>query len=260
MLNLKNYLIKYSIINSKFIEDFFDLYNFQTSQNDFVINLNIIVKWLKTSKGHIKETLTRSYVENIDYTITKNKSTGGRPSENILITPDCFKRLCMSSKTEKAEEVRTYFIEIEKHLDKYKNYIIDGLNNKVQNLENNQKPIIKNNSGIIYILKTDKTIENLYKIGKTKNFQNRIKSHNNSHIDNVEIKFIYETKNIDRVEKCLINILKDRQYRKRKEFYQIDLDLLKELIDDCENLILKAKHKLKLFKQTGGYFLMLTKT
>lgn len=93
---------------------------FQTSQNDFVINLNIIVKWLKTSKGHIKETLTRSYVENIDYTITINKSTGGRPSENILITPDCFKRLCMSSKTKK---VRIYFIEIEKHLDKYKNYI-----------------------------------------------------------------------------------------------------------------------------------------
>ena len=91
---------------------FFNLYNFQTSQNNFVINLNIIIKWLKTTKGRIKETLTRSYIENIDYKISKDKSTGGRPSENILITPDCFKRLCMSSKTAKAEEVRTYFIEI----------------------------------------------------------------------------------------------------------------------------------------------------
>jgi len=40
MLNLKEYLIKYSFINSKFIEDFFNLYNFQTSQNDFVIIIN----------------------------------------------------------------------------------------------------------------------------------------------------------------------------------------------------------------------------
>ena len=261
MLNLKDYLVKYSIINSKFIDDFFNLYNYETSQNDFVININIIVKWLKSTKGHIKETLIRTYIKNIDYKIIPNKSTGGRPSENILITPECFKRLCMSSKTKKAEEVRTYFIEIEKHLDKYKNYIIDGLNNKIDNLENNQKPIINNNYGIIYVLQTDKDIENLYKIGKTKNFKNRIKTHNSSHIDNVLIKFIYETNNIDQVEKCLINILKDKQYRKRKEFYQIDLYLLKELIDDCQTLVLKAKNKshISKSKQIGGYFLMLSK-
>jgi phage anti-repressor protein len=30
----------------------------------------------------------------------------------------------MKSKPKKAEEVRTYFIDLEKHLDKYKNYII----------------------------------------------------------------------------------------------------------------------------------------
>ena len=258
MLSLKNYLIKYSTINSQFIEDFFNLYNYETSQNDFVININIIVKWLKTIKGRVKETLIRTYIKNIDYKITSNKSTGGRPLETILITPECFKRLCMSSKTKKADEVRTYFIEIEKHLDKYKNYIIDGLNNKVDYLKNNQKPIINNQGGIIYVLQTDKNIENLYKIGKTKNFKNRIKTHNSSHIDDVEIKFIYETNNIDQVEKCLINILKDKQYRKRKEFYQIDLNLLKVLINDCETLVLKAKNKSKTSKQIGGYFLMLS--
>ena len=37
MLPLKNYLIKYSTINSQFIEDFFNLYNYETSQNDFVL-------------------------------------------------------------------------------------------------------------------------------------------------------------------------------------------------------------------------------
>lgn len=41
----------------------------------------------------------------------------------------------MLSKTNKAEEVRSYFIEIEKIMNKYKNYIIDALNKKINILE-----------------------------------------------------------------------------------------------------------------------------
>ncbi len=41
----------------------------------------------------------------------------------------------MSSKTKKAEEVRTYFIQLEKHIDKYKNYIIEGLDKEIKNLK-----------------------------------------------------------------------------------------------------------------------------
>ena len=44
--------------------------------------------------------------------------------EEITITPDCMKRMCMLSTTKKAEDVRTYFIKIEKLIDKYKQIII----------------------------------------------------------------------------------------------------------------------------------------
>jgi phage anti-repressor protein len=43
------------------------------------------------------------------------------------------------SKTKKGEEVRTYFIELEKLINNYKNYIIEGLKTTVKVLENNQK-------------------------------------------------------------------------------------------------------------------------
>ena len=120
-------------------------------------------------KDNLKKTLIASYIKNIDYKIKKIKSNiPGKPKEEILITSDCCKRLCMLSKTQKAEEVRTYFIEIEKLVNKYKNYIIEALNKKIDILENNQKPISDTKSGIIYILKTDKNID-LYKIGKRKN-------------------------------------------------------------------------------------------
>jgi hypothetical protein len=164
----------------------------------------------------------------------------------------------MLSRTAKAEEVRSYFIDIEKHVIKYKDYIIDALNKKVGILKDNQKPKININSGVIYILKTDLDIENIYKIGKSKKFKNRLNTHNSTHVDNVKVVLIYETDDIDGVERCLKAILKGHEYRKRKEFYEINIDLLKELINDCEKITLKSKI-IKNDKMKGGYVAYISK-
>ena len=260
MIELQDFLKKYSSISTKFIDDFFSLYTINSDDDDLIINFDNLVNWLQMRKDNLKKTLIDSYIKNIDYKIKKIKSsTAGKPKEEILITSNCCKRLCMMSRTKKAEEVRTYFIEIEKLMNKYKNYIIDALDKKVGILENNQKPIPNNKSGIIYVLKTDHDIVNLYKLGKTKKFKERIRTHNSSHIDNVDIVHIYETKYIDEVEKCLKNVLSTKQYRKRKEFYQIDLDVLKELIQSCDKMSLKVRKSNKNIKQNGGYFIMLDK-
>ena len=213
----------------------------------------------KSTKGHMEDTLKNSYTKNLDYTITKGKSTGGRPAEIIMLTPDCFKRLCMLSKTKKAEEVRSYFLQLEKHIDKYKDFIIEALDKKVAILKNNQKPIVSPKSGVLYIMKTDLDIDGIYKIGKSNKFKGRVATHNSSHVDNVEIILVFETHDIDSVEKCLKLALKGKQYRKRKEFYEVELDLIKELLEDCDNLMLKAKNKPKKFAQSGGFFIMLSK-
>jgi phage anti-repressor protein len=258
MISLQDFLKKYSSISNKFIDDFFSLYTINTNDNDLIIDFDNLVNWLNIRKDSLKRSLIDSYIKNIDYKIKKIKSTtAGKPKEEILITSDCCKRLCMMSRTKKAEEVRTYFIEIEKLMNKYKNYIIEALNEKIHILENNQKTIPDKKSGIIYVLKTDHNIVNLYKIGKTKKFKERIRTHNSSHIDNVDIVHIYETEYIDEVEKCLKNILSSKQYKKRKEFYEIDLDILKELIQTCNKMSLKVRKSNKQIKQTGGYYIML---
>ena len=70
-------------------------------------------------RGNIKKTLNESYREKIDYKITNNKSiNAGRPRETIYLTPDCFKRISMLTKSSKGEEVRSYYIQLEKHIDK----------------------------------------------------------------------------------------------------------------------------------------------
>ena len=165
------------------------------------------------------------------------------------------------SRTEKAKEVRKYFIDLEEHIDKYKGHIIESLNKKVSKYEHELKPDeIKNESGCIYVLKTQETLENVYKIGKTENFKNRLKTHQSSHPEKLEIAYVYETDKINQVESCLKNLLKDKAYRKKREFYEIDIDILKSLIKNWECMTLSINNKIKDIKSEDcKYILMITK-
>lgn len=234
-MELAEFLKKYSNINNKFIDDFFSLYNVN-NKNEFIINLDKVSKWLKSRKHDLKDTLLKTYQLNKDYIINKpNSNKVGAPKEEILLTVKCFKMLCMNSKTEKSIEVREYFYGLEELIDKYKNYIIEGLNDKIKTLENNQKPKINPSKGVIYIIQTadDKS---LYKIGKTKNLKNRLQNYNADKKDDITPIFIYETDNIDAVEKCIKAFMKEYQYRKYKEVYEVNIDIIKAFIHKCGNI------------------------
>ena len=62
--------------------------------------------------------------------------------------------MAMQSKTKKGIEVREYYYELEQVIDQYKEYIIQGLQEKINKLENNQKPKINPSKGVIYIIET----------------------------------------------------------------------------------------------------------
>ena len=254
-LSLQDYLKKFSSISNKFIDDFFSLYDENTDNNDFVVDIDSVAKWLKIVRGNIKKTLNESYRENIDYKISNNKSiNAGRPRETIYLTPDCFKRISMLTKSTKGEEVRSYYIQLEKHIDKYKDNIINDLRSRVKVLERNMKPIeISKEEGVIYVLHTHEDIglNDIYKLGISEDFKSRLATHQSSHADNVEVKHIYKTSDVKGVERCLRSVLREKQYRKKKEFYQIDLESLKKIIENCGNALLLVK-KSKPIKTGGG--------
>jgi len=108
------------------------------------------------------------------------------------------------------------------------------------------------------VLKTDLGIKDVYKIGKSKKFKQRLTTHNSSHVDNVKVVLVYEASDIDGVERCLKAVLKGFQYKKRKEFYEITIDKLKVLLEDCDKITLKAKY-MKNDKIKGGYYLYINK-
>ena len=225
-MDFKLFLIKYTTINSKFIEDFSNIIKEEYFDNyyDFLIDSEILRKWLKINiKQDFITTIKKNYKINVDYKlekVKKSEGSGGHNREVITLTPEATKKICLMTKSKVGNDVRQYFIDLELAFYKFKNHIIESLNNKIKLLENNQKPKINSSKGIIYVFRALNT-ENatLYKIGRTISSKKRFNSHNSPMANDLEVLFQYETSinetdNIDQVELCIKAYMKKAQYRK----------------------------------------------
>jgi len=72
--------------------------------------------------------------------------------------------------------------------------------------------------------------------------------------NDIEIIMIYEADDVKQLEVCVKNYMKQSQYRKYKEIYQVDLNIIKKVIKDCDiklkqiNNMIDENNK----KQKGG--------
>jgi phage anti-repressor protein len=258
-MDFKTFLIENSNIKKSFINDFFEIIRedyFELSE-EFLISSNKLQTWLNiSSRKDFHDTIKRSYKNNIDYIITKSNNKGiGKNNEKIyMLTSDCAKMILQSTKSKKGNEVRHYFIEIEKMLYKYKDLIIKSLSNELKLVKNNQKPKINNTKNKIYIFKALNTDLTLYKIGRAKDLKIRLKSHNSPLANDLKVIFEYETENIKQVETCIKTLMKHAQYRKYKEVFQIDINIIEKFIKQCDNNINLVKEFVK--NQIGGDLFM----
>ena len=218
---------------------FFKLFNYESIDNTKkIVNGNDVIKWLDIHKHNLKKSLKKSYIKDVDYNIskiTKLKGKGGQTNEIIMISIDCFKMICQSTKSKKGKEVRRYFIDVEKLLNKYKSYIIEGLEDKVKSLQKDRKPKINPQKGVIYVFKTPDTPENnLYKIGRTVDLKKRLQSHSSGLSEDIDVLFIQEVNDVNKIEKCAKEAMKKFQSRKYKEVYQVNIDVIKFIIKNCD--------------------------
>ena len=258
-MDFKTFLIEKSNIKKSFINDFFEIIRedyFELS-DEFLISSNKLQIWLNiSSRKDFHDTIKRSYKNNIDYIITKSNNKGiGKNNEKIyMLTPDCAKMILQSTKSKKGNEIRHYFIEIEKMLYKYKDLIIKTLTNELKLVKNNQKPKIDNKKNKIYVFKALNTDLTLYKIGRSKDLKTRLKSHNSPLANDLKVIYEYETENIKQVETCIKTLMKHAQYRKYKEVFQIDINIIEKFIKQCDNDINLVKEYVK--NQMGGELFM----
>jgi phage anti-repressor protein len=251
MISLIDFLKKYSTIPNQFIDDFYKIIDYkEINNNEMTIDLNDVVKWLNIQKKKAKETLIKSYKKGIDYEIIKekkSKGSGGHNNELILLTIKCFKKFCQLTRSKHGDEVREYFIQVESILNKYKNYIIEGMEDKIKKIQKGKKPKVNPEKGVIYVFKTpDTTNNNLYKIGRTKDLKKRLQSHQSPLSEDIDILFISEVYDTVAVEKCVKGFMKMYQYRKYKEIYQVNLEIIKELTGKCSEIDANMEIKKKM--------------
>lgn len=261
-MNFESFINKYSFVNSKFVKDFYNIIkeDYIERYNEFLIDSEILRKWLQINmKRSFNDTIKKSYKKNIDYIIKKEKKSegsGGHNLEIITLTPNAAKKICLSTNSKMGKPVQQYFLDLEVALYKYKNYIIDGMNKKIEQLENNQKVKINPGKKIIYVFRALNTDLTLYKLGKTINSKTRFSNHNSPMANDLQVLFQYETDNIDQVESCVKAFMKKAQYRKYKEIYQVDLDIIKKTIEHCDVEINETNTEIerrnKKEKQKGG--------
>lgn len=260
---LENFLIEKSKINKKFILDFFGFQktNMYKDYKPFVIDLDDVAYWLDTIKGNLKATLIESYSKISDYKIINKLAFGqpeakygGQNKEIILLTSECFKMLCLRSKTKKAEMVRKYYIDLEKLIDEYKDTIIINLDKKIKLLENDLRKDNFLNEKYCYIFEEiDEIGEKYYRLGQSGNIKKRMYNHNSSSAHKKILAFKIEIENILHFEACLRGVMYDYRYKNNKDYYKIPSEDIEKAIKNCKDIVKKFKNKSCSLKLLGGY-------
>jgi phage anti-repressor protein len=238
---MENFIRKYSNLPKIFVKDFFIIADESYEEDQFAIDFEVICRWLGTKKGDLKRILIKNFSKDVDYMndIKKviKKDGGATRKEMIMVTSNCFKELCMISQTNKAKEVRIYFLELEKLVRQYHKEIEEKMKKEFELVKKNQKPKIKNKEkkkGTIYVVQAQNTEVNLYKLGKTQDKEDRLKTYNTGNANDIDTLLDVQVDDIHKVELCVKHEAKKYQYRKYKEVYEINLELLIDLINACD--------------------------
>jgi len=134
VLSVLEAVSKYTKVPQEFTHDFASLYDKNTLPTDFVVNLDLVAKWLNGSKHELSKTLKATYTENVDYTKVKTKNPASPKSKyciNYMLTLNCFKLVCMATAALNGPTVRQYFIEIEQMYTKYHKQLMTVHSSKI---------------------------------------------------------------------------------------------------------------------------------
>lgn len=256
-LSVDEVLKIFTTVPKKFIDDFYKFTINKDNDSNFYIDVDKLSLWLDVNKYTILRMLQRNYQEGIDYIkYLDNKKTSQKANHKkvILLTSECMKRICMSSRSEKAETVRSYFIELEEFIIHYNDQIVDGLMRDIQDIAIKDRSIKEDGPGIIYIIRA---APNVNKLGETMtDLIKRLSTYNTGRVKDVELLYAYKTTHRKEVEKCVKTLMKEKRYRKRRELYQVDWEIISKLIKGCARLSLKLDQKHKSKINEGKYYII----
>jgi phage anti-repressor protein len=235
----------------------FECYLKYDQDKDFVINLDNIVKYIGFSrKDNAKRLLVKFFTEKINYQVilsTAEQKKNAHNKETILLTPNTFKEFCIKANTDKAHQIRLYYIKMENILFKY---LINKLIEIKKTLKDSNKSIsmLKNKNILleeelnIYITRINKKnyefgetvyivkelgLFNVFKVGSTINMNGREKAYN-CHTNSSKIIYTKRCKNQKLLEDAMHHKFVQYKYNNRKDWFQIDFTVLQNALDELQ--------------------------
>ena len=240
--------------------------------NDFVVNLENVWKFIGFSnKANGKRLLKQHFTENKDYKIVfirtdenpPNTNLGGKAvirtddgkfaTETIMMNVNTFKKLCLKSNTDNADKIHDYYVKLE---NVYNEIINDEIQQSRQELEENKRQLEERNkqieetareldlykkktyeeiqkTGHVYIIRTDGG----YKVGKTKDINNRVKGLQTGNVKQIETILDFKTSNSDLLEKIVHYILDRYRCNSNREFFDCNINYIKSIVTIVGNTI-----------------------
>ena len=245
-ISLKEFLKKYTAVSSKFIDEYYVFYE-KCEMNKYGILLDDVETYLGIKKiEKFRSNIRKKYIENIDYVkiINEKKNRTRYDKYNYYyLSLDTFEKICMMSKSKKANSVRDYFIILRKFIQYYKDHISEMIINKVT----------KKKYGYIYIILVEKN-KKIFKIGRSSDIKSRLKTYGTGSAVHPDIKFIMLVDNESFAENCVKKLIKNNKFKPNKEVYKVDFDILKQMIADCATLH-KKYHEINNQNNVDSYII-----
>lgn len=165
----------------------------------------------------------------------KTETRGGHNKEKILLTVNCFKKLCLVSRTDKAKKIHDYYIELEDVVNQFVSKQTKDLETKLlinskkltDITKESHKTIIKSfkNKNVTYVIRI---APYLYKYGFTEDMERRLAEHRSEFGHDIVLVFIYETvynKDFETMIKTRFgDYATKRKFKKRLQTELIQLD------------------------------------
>jgi phage anti-repressor protein len=248
------------------------------SKEPFPINIEVLIEMkVYDRKDHCKTKLNKNFILDTDFKVQKatpensgvaKKGGSGLLKENIMLTVDCFKSMCMLANSETGKQVKNYYLDLEKIFKEYILRDIQSLQQTIETVVNenlkikstyshlaelNDKLRIKRNyhkfkkGNCLYII-TDQWREKDYlKIGYTDNINTRLQTYRTSMPD-VKIEFLLYLNENKFLEKCL-KLRYDTKLVQKNHEYVIDAtveQLVKSINSLTKYLSIEATEETKL--------------
>jgi phage anti-repressor protein len=229
------------------------------------------LKYQNFINSFVRPITTTENIENNNLDIIKyypplSTCVGKGKTKHLLLEPDCLRNIMMRVNTAKGDQVRKYYIDLERLFKAYITYqtqyqirqselqlrvkeaelaektrIIQEKDKQLNHVGNYAQELIKyklftEKSETIYIVSTVSLArQGLFKVGRTKNLPQRKASYNTAHPAGDEVIVLKQVMTCDSqaLERRLTHVLKHFRPIDNREFCRIPFVMLSEIVDLC---------------------------